>query len=225
LGVRICGTRLRWDGTGLKIDKTRFLVLTGLISAAAVACTIQNTKKDESSSGGPSATNDDGGGATADASGASSATDGSATDASDAEAGAACIGDHGAEPDCAASKCPAECETIKTRFKKDVANQILGCMEMYPSCESNTSCIIERGADDPDAGRAICDDPTAAAFCQPLVDSCNVNDGEEITQESCVAMAKILTASGRDEFTSCITEGMAGYCTYGSSWCLDAMRY
>jgi hypothetical protein len=220
-------TRLRWDGTGLKIDKTRFLVLTGLISAATVACTIQNTKKDEPS-GAPAANADGNGssnGGAADASGSTTVSDASASDAGDGEAAAACIGDQGADPDCAASKCPTECETIKTRFKKGVANEILGCMEMYPSCESNYSCISERGASDPDAGRAICDDATATTFCQPLVDSCKVNDGEEITMESCVAMAKILTASGRDEFTSCITEGMAGYCTYGSSWCLDAMRY
>ena len=216
-------TRLRGNGTGLNIDRTRFLLLTGMISAAAVACTIQQTKADEPGGAGDPVT-DAGGNSPSDAADGS-ADAGDVDGAADADSGPACIGDQDAEPSCAASACPTECETIKTRFKKGVANQILGCMAMYPSCESSTSCIAERGTDDPDAGRAICEDATATTFCQPLVDSCKANDGEEITLESCVAMAKILTAAGRDEFTSCITEGMAGYCTYGSSWCLDAMRY
>jgi hypothetical protein len=136
-----------------------------------------------------------------------------------------CIGDQDSEPDCMASRCRIECATIvKPRFKKGIANQILGCMEMYPSCESVSSCIIERGTHDPDAGRAICEDPTATVYCRPLVDGCSKNGGAEITMDSCVAMAKILTPAGLRELAACVTKGKAGECAYDSSSCLDAMR-
>lgn len=217
------GTRLRGNGTGLNIDRTRFLVLTGMISAAAVACTIQQTKTNEAG-GGPAAPPSDDGGPGADGAAGASAD---ASDAADdgGEASASCLGDQGPDIDCTASKCPEACDAMKIRFKKAVAKEIVACLDMDPTCEGTMSCVDDHASGDPDSGVAVCDDPTAATFCQPLVDSCKTNDGEEITLESCVAMARTLTAAGRDQFTSCVTEGMAGYCTYGSSWCLDAMRY
>ena len=70
-----------------------------------------------------------------------------------------------------------------------------------------------------------CDDATSTSFCTPLVTSCKANSGNEITQAACESVAKALTTAGRDQFTSCVTEGTAGFCTADSSWCIDAIKW
>jgi hypothetical protein len=198
----------------LEIDRTRFVFLTSLLAASA-ACAVRRTagREREPINIGSASILDAGTQQVLDA---------------DADDGASiampCFGDDDHELDCAHSHCSPECKTkVKPLFKRGIALQIVGCMEKYPSCESLASCLVERGTHDADAGYAICDDPTATAFCVPLVESCRLNGGNEITMPTCIALAKILSATGRDQLRACITQRMSGFCRFDSSTCLDEL--
>lgn len=173
------------------------------------------------------ATDGDGGGSSGDA--ASAANDLDASDAAnEAEAAAACLADDGSAPNCAASKCPTECERVATRFKKGIARTSravsTGCRRVSPPTAASATPyrVTPTLATPRDQPLARIRPPRRSAS---RVDSCKDNGGEEITQATCEPMVKTLSAEGRAEFTSCITEGVPGYCTMGSSWCIEAMRY
>jgi hypothetical protein len=203
----------------MKIDKTRFLFLTGALSAAAVAgmsvtsgCTVTSTSTDggaDSSTTTPdSSTGTDGSASTDGSTDGSSSTDGGAD-------AAACLDDTGSVADCAdAGSCT--CSTESGLFKKGVANAIAECQLKLPTCEgdpASATCIR-------DAITRACDDATATAFCAPLVADCANGAGQKITQADCEKLVKSLSAAGRAQVTTCVTEGVANNCGTDSLLCV-----
>jgi hypothetical protein len=223
----------------MKVDRARFLTLTGALSAATglafgtmSACSSSNTvmpTQAPDAAGGDSATD-----------GESEATTdagiclGDAVDAGDAgDASAIECSDGGV----AANGCGLVCDNVTTRFKAAIAGDILDCVAKLPTCE---------GADDAIAdciGKSLakaCPDSTASSFCTPLVGTCTPDGGPDggdagdagadsgvpvFNQSSCEALAKGLSGDGRAAFTTCITEGVAGNCTADPGYCVDSFKH
>jgi hypothetical protein len=200
----------------MKVDRTRFLLLTTALSAAtaigavATGCTVKST---EAPTVNP-VTEDSGGGD----GGYDAYTDGGG-DAS------ACYDNTGAAASCAAANtsCTAACERYLTNYTAGVARGITECIIKLPTCE---------GADTEIAGCVqtalanACDDPTATTFCSPIVESCTADGGgtSGIDLTECTDLAKGLSTAGRAAFTSCVTEGTAGYCKADPSTCIDTIE-
>ncbi|MCA9583819.1 MAG: hypothetical protein KC657_00500 [Myxococcales bacterium] len=204
----------------MKIDKTRFLFLTGALSAAALAgmsvtsgCTVNSTSTD---GGTDSSTNNTTDGSTS--TDGSASTDGSTDGSSSSDGGAdaaACLDDTGSVADCGdAGSCT--CATESSLFKKGVANAIAECQLKLPTCEgdpASATCIR-------DAITRACDDATAAAFCAPLVADCANGAGQKLVQADCEKLVKSLSAAGRAQVTSCVTEGVPNNCGTDSNLCV-----
>ena len=203
----------------MKIDKARFLVLTGAIAAgvagAIVGCSSSADKGTSPADAGASSdasTTTDG----------SSTDDGSTTDASDA---AACLdpdGDAGPDAgdpvsDCASLTgfCGPACESMAFGVTQVVGNAVVACMKTKASaagCQSSPEAPSVVGECSAPILDQLCPDPTAAAFCAPLVSTCNGVDAGEpdaglkhaFTQANCVKYVAALTANGRTTLTSCV---------------------
>ncbi len=212
----------------MKVDRTRFLLLTGTISTAtalamagASGCTVVS-KSDGSDASTTPATTDDGGSTTP------SANDGGGAKG-DAGTTSDCLGsggDDGGALDCsalAANGCDIACEGYATNFKPEVAKAIADCLLLLPSCEGDFDAMQ---ACTTAALAKACDDATAKTFCAPIASACGKNDGgaADIDSSTCEALAKGLSTEGRGSFLSCVDEGTPGYCTPDSSYCLDAMK-
>ena len=203
----------------MKIDRARFLVLTGVI-AAGVAGAIAGCSSSSDKGTSP---------ADADASSDASTTtdtsptdDGSTTDASDAKACLAADGDAGPDAgdpvsDCAFLNafCGPACESIAFGVTKVVGNAVVACMRTKQSgagCQSSPDAAGVVGECSAPILDQLCPDPTAAAFCAPLVSTCNGVDAGEpdaglkhaFTQANCEKYATALTANGRTNLTSCV---------------------
>ena len=217
----------------MKIDKTRFLVLTsGLAAASAaalIACSSSTTKTDNPNNGTDSGTTDSGGNA-----------DTGATGDGGGDAAVACLSDKGPEPFCSAeglvdagdvdadtdggdagsqqpSACPEHCDVGRLNFKTDVAADIKKCLDTGTmGCDNAALLDCEAKA-----LAKTCDDPTVTALCTPVVAACadaGVEDGGVApTQESCEKLMKGLNQIGRDSFTGCVQEGIltCGQCLDG----------
>jgi len=122
----------------------------------------------------------------------------------------ACLDDKtpAAPPACPANgECQAACDEFAAAYKKGVSAEIRKCLTAN-ICESGTAPCVDK------ALAKACADPTASAFCTPLVTGCKAANGADtITQASCESVAKGLNADGRTTFTSCMeTQGNCGDC-------------
>jgi hypothetical protein len=220
----------------MKIDRSRFLLLTGALSAATLGVVAGGA--------GCGTTTDAKGGAGTTDSGATddAATSDGSADAS-ADAATACLGDTAPEVatdggdagDCAATSCATACTSYATNFKPGIAAAASACLLTLPTCESAdlTPCL------DPALAKA-CTDATATTLCAQLVTGCNGDAGSDagatdagdagttaatFNQASCEALVNGLSATGRTAFTSCITEGTPGNCTADPTFCLGLLKY
>jgi hypothetical protein len=210
----------------MKVDRSRFLLLTGVLSAATLGvvgtgtgCSVTSSATD-----GGAATADDGG--TADS---ATTVDAGGDATPSADAAPACLGDTapatdpdaGDGGDCASTGCAATCAAFATNFRAGVVKAIGQCLLTLPTCEGDpTSCVDEA------LGKA-CHDPAATTICAPLVSACAsaVGDaGPVLTQSACEALINGLNPTGQATFTSCITEGTPGNCTTDPGYCLSTIK-
>ena len=205
----------------MKIDKTRFLLLTTSIAATAAAaivsttgCSSTTTKTDAGSSSGSTPT--DSGTTDEDA----TTTDGG-TDTDATADGGACLANTGAAPMCGPAgegedaggfaKCATECDTVSANFKTDVAKSISDCMDLAPTCEGAAEGCVAK------AIAKACDDPDAVTFCTAAVASCT-DAGATITQADCETLVRGMSVQGRTDLQSCVDESLC------SVACFDAVK-
>jgi len=210
----------------MNVDKARFLLLTTAISAAtavalsASGCTVQEKDKDTGSSGN---TPTDSGGGGADATTDGSTTDSSTQDGGDGGDGGACLTDDGVAPTCSDAgtgyTCEDACGRYGVNFKKGLARSIKDCFYKLPTCEG---ADVDKQACVDTAARAACADPTAVTYCATLYCSTSTNPGT-LQKDDCEAVAKLLSTTGRTNFTTCITEA-GGACSATAELCLDAIQ-
>lgn len=210
----------------MKVDRSRFLLLTTALSAAtAVAITAGCTVKSSDNGSSGTTTPPTEAGSPYDSSPDAYATDGD-TD------GGSCLDDTGSAPDCTAqtgTACTTVCQHYLPNYKKGVARSIADCLKLLPSCEGADNAIL---ACVQTALGAACQDPTAEGYCGPLADACNSDAGTDagaaspLEKQDCVDLANGLNSTGRAAFTTCITEGMttAGYCTSDPTSCIDQIE-
>lgn len=204
----------------MNVDRTRFLLLTGLLSSAALGVVTTGTgcsSKAETKENGPATQTTPPDSGTTDSGG------------NTADAAPACLGatapPAGADAgDCAATSCAATCATFSSNFKAGVAHAIGQCLLTLPTCEGDaTPCVDEA------LGKA-CRDPEATTICTPLVTACaqgpDAGDagGPTLTQGACEMLVNGLNAAGQASFVSCITEGTAGHCTTDPGYCLTNIK-
>lgn len=207
----------------MNVDKARFLLLTTAISAAtavalsASGCTVQEKDKDTGSSG--NVPTDSGGGGTdssTDATTGDSSTDGGGD-------GGACLADDGIAPVCSDAGTGYTCETACTRygvnFKKGIARNIKDCFYKLPTCEG---ADVDTRACVDNAARAACADPSAVTYCATLYCATSTAVGT-LQKDDCEAVAKLLSTTGRTNFTSCITEA-GGPCAANADLCIDTIQ-
>jgi hypothetical protein len=206
----------------MKVDRTRFLLLTGMLSSAALSVVATGTgcsSKTEAKDAGPATqtTPEDSGsadGGTVDSGGHTSDAAPACLDDTTAPAGA----DAG---DCAATSCAATCAKFSSSFKAGVAHAIGQCLLLLPTCEGDpTSCVDEV------LGKA-CQDPQATTICTPLVTACAPTGdagAPALTQAGCEALINGLNDTGQESFISCITEGTAGHCTSDPGYCVSNIK-
>ncbi len=211
----------------MKVDRAKFLLLTGALSAAAttavVACSVSSTTNNNGTT--PPATppaSDDGGG-----------SDGASADASgDGGDGGACLGDSTSEGGgdagalCGTATCSTTCNDVVANFRAGVAEATIKCLLALPTCEGGGTSETANCAND--AIAKACDDPSfdAKAACATMAASCNGDggDGGSFNQATCVSLMTALTPTARATFTSCITEGGglgSGACTSTPQTCFD----
>jgi hypothetical protein len=223
----------------MKIDKTRFILLTTTLAAsttaALVACTVNSTNTTTN-------TGTDAGQATS-SSGSSGqgSSSGGTSSGGTSSGGTTCLGDTGDKAACGndagvyddgglAAKCPVQCESHNDWFKTAVAKSIHDCLEVLPSAEAcDTSA--------PDcANKAIdqaCDDTTAAEWCTNNVkcpggvgvaDAGGYGGGGDDPQAACVKIVRALSARGRETLKACF-ETAGGVCAEGALVdCFDGLK-
>jgi hypothetical protein len=233
----------------MKIDKTRFILLTSTLAASAAVAVV-------STSGCTStATQTDGGTQTTD-SGTDGTTSDSSTDSGDS--GGQCLDDTGNAPFCGPTgeggdpdagddagdggtadagpnspTCRYECNQASENLKKGVANAVNDCLNKdkdEATCIERTKACVAEGL------AKACDDATAKTYCTSLVAQCKGDAGEDdagddagsstqtpFTQQACEALVKALSAKGRENFTSCVTEGGTA-CIGRPGDCLDEFK-
>ncbi|HSO38718.1 MAG TPA: hypothetical protein VLT33_39585 [Labilithrix sp.] len=204
----------------MKVDRSRFLLLTTALAAAsavgvmATGCTVTSTDKGTTT---PPSGVDSGG----------AADDGGAdayyTDGGD---GGACLDDTGETPTCAAvnASCTAACQHYLPNYKKGVARSIIGCIAALPTCEGVDAQAEVSNCVQIALGKA-CADNTATDFCTPISESCGADAGKAaLDLQVCTDVATGLNSSGRAAFTTCITEGTAGYCKLDPTSCVELIE-
>ena len=217
----------------MKIDATRFLLLTSVLTAAAglsvmAGCSSKAedpapTHAQEANSTGtaaPTATTD-GTPKTAPTTPPKTTTPppsekdaGAAGDSGGGGGGAACLDDKtpAVQPACptegAGDECTGACGDYETNFKKGVSADIRKCLTKAICQAGTTSSCTDK------ALAKVCADPTATTFCTPNVTGCKgANAADTITQASCETVAKGLTAAGRDLLQNCFeTDAVCGDC-------------
>jgi hypothetical protein len=210
----------------MKVDRTRFLLLTTALSAAtavgamATGCSITNTTTDAGTTPG---TTD--GGVDTDAT-----ADAAYVDGGDGGDGGACLGDEGLPPSCAtaSASCATVCADVATNYKNAVGRAIVDCLLALPTCES---ALNDRAACFQAALGRACSDTTAATECTPIVAACDVDGGavgdggtSVIAQTECVDLLTGLNATGRATFTTCTQEIGPGTCSSTANLCIGSMQ-
>lgn len=213
----------------MKIERSRFLVLTAAIaaaSAASYACTVANNTAADGGGGGGG---DAGGGDGSSGSDGSSAPDGAGNDGGGSDGGAgdsatACndnvvdggatscstaLGpDSGLDGGCGADpRANGFCTALQTNLKPAIAEMAIQCFKIAPACEGIDDCVSAAVA-------AACADPTAVAACQSMQTACDdagVEAGTGVDAgtfaSDCAQIVSGLTAAGRAAFASCYDQG------------------
>ncbi len=206
----------------MKLDRTRFLMLTTALSGAIAACAVTSTNNTVPGGGGGG--NDSGGGSdgTTTGDGATSqdsgkdtstnpdgASDAAICDDSVGTAGAcASYADGGAGPTDggdAGNACLTSllCDDVLADLKPKVAQKTIECVFALPTCESGAGidvCIATALA-------GACPDATGKAACDQIASVCGdagVDAG--VSQADCQKYTAGLTAAGRTKFVACMTE-------------------
>lgn len=208
----------------MKIDKSRFLLLTttlaattaGAVAVTTTACNITNTTDTDAGSATPGAD-------------AGNDKDSSSDGSTSADAGAACLGTTGKAPFCGPevegtdagvpAKCAFECSSVSKLFKTGVAAAISSCLDTRvsdPTVEG--ACYDELTPCVEGALAGACDDSTAATYCTTTLQACG-DAGTVPSQADCVRVVKALSADGRTALTNCTVES-AGDC----GACFDALK-
>lgn len=206
----------------MKIDRSRFLMLTGALSAAtalgagAVAgcsSTAATDKADASTT-----TTTDGGSSDGATEPADAGVDTGSVSCLDdrADGGDPDAGDSGL--DCAGNAdayCQMACTNAFTNLKAGVAFEAAECVLKLPTCEGTTTDVV--GDCFEKAGAKACADPTSPPFCQSIFDGCadagadpdagDAGDGGVWNKATCVALVNALNDTGRAAFQSCMVEG------------------
>lgn len=219
----------------MKIDKTRFLLLTSSLAATATvfavsttACntTTTSTETPDSSTTTPDSGTSDSGGNTSDGGaeclGATSAAPvcfvegGGTTDAGTDDAG---TDDAGTDAGTAATgaKCVTECEQAKGLFKSDIAKAISACVDSKvqdPTVEG--ACFTPVEGCIAETLPKACADDTATDFCTQTLQACGGGDdagGDAgITAAQCKTYASALTDEARTRLSSCVAESGCDTC-------------
>ncbi len=206
----------------MKIDRTRFLFLTGAMAAAA--CTINSTATDGGTTT-PPATD---AGHTGDATVADSATDAATDDASEDPADALTKADVAADtgPTCddsvgTAGACglyadggadtgidggnmcldSVSCHNVTTLLKPRVAQKAIECIVGLPTCEGDFTPCFQAAFDN------ACPDTSGAAACATITAACgDASAGDAGLATACGKISNGLTAAGRTKFVACMTE-------------------
>ncbi|MEI7893737.1 MAG: hypothetical protein WCI05_11630 [Myxococcales bacterium] len=176
----------------MKIDRSRFLVLTAALAAGA--CTVTSSSSD-AGGGGTDAQSD----VTADV-------------RSDVTADAACDDTVGPGGDCntldAGSTCWGEgaansCLALTKNFKPKVAKSIVDCINGLASCPpgDTVTCLNQ-------ATTSACPDPIASTSCSQIGATCGDGgtDGG-VSYGDCMQLLAGATQVGRDAFVACMVEG------------------
>jgi hypothetical protein len=214
----------------MKVDRTKFLLLTGALSAATTVALMSTSGCTTTS-----ATTDGG---------ATQPTGDSGPD-STTEDGGACLGDSvveggdAASYDCSQSTCATDCTNVQGAYRAGIAQDAVQCILALPTCESG-GAEARKCAED--ALAKACDDAAATSLCTKLVADCtapsdagydadastaDAGSGAAFDQASCVALVRALSDEARTTFTSCVTEGAGagnGFCKTDPVTCLDALR-
>jgi len=205
----------------MKIDRTRFLMLTGVIAAAGACTTAAVTTNNGNPDGGPSADAGNGGDA-----GQNPINEGgdSASPESDggSDSAVACLGPTGSTSGCAAfadgwsqDAGATSCVTAQvcngaTFVTGGVAASILACAAADTTfdagCVDLSSCVLTALA-------TACPDPTTASTCGSIVATCGPDSGAgtadggiPVTEKSCEQYLAGLVDSARDGFSACMVE-------------------
>jgi hypothetical protein len=204
----------------MKIDRARFLVLTGAISgaiaaaAAVQACTTATTTTPDAGSQGDSGQTGDGttteGGGGGD-SGSDGGTDGPSTCDDTVGSRGACkdYADGGTGPDSgdAGNGCLDSfvCDGILGALKAKIAEKSIACIVTGPACESATNDPIADCISTALAG--ACTDDTGKAACDQIATACgDAGTDAGLGAADCLKLTRGMTSAGRTQFVSCMTE-------------------
>ena len=206
----------------MKIDRSRFLLLTSALSAV----TLGTMATGGCSSSATNAMTDAGVTPDSATTPESSTADSSvAVEDSSADGAAACLGDTAPDRDggfdCSMTVC--SCASYTTNYRAAVADFINSCVLSLPTCEStDTRPCVEQ------ALAKTCADPTATTFCTPLVTLCAGNAGDgglaPLTQAACETLATGLSTAGRTLLTTCLTAGTAN-CVADPADCIKTLAF
>lgn len=230
----------------MKIDKTRFLLLTGAIATAtllgvgAAGCSSTDAPGDPptDTDGGTTPETDsgdttpetDGGDGDGNGNDASTPTD-AGTDAAD-ETPACLDEDTGPAPDCEggpalAANCADACIQLtrasSNRFlKNSVGREVVDCLAQLTTCHEESGDLTEEALDcQREAVAKACVTTAEKDTCSALVAVCGT---AKLTQAQC---EQTVGASNDYDFAGCITEGSssADYCISDAKGCvLESLR-
>jgi hypothetical protein len=208
----------------MKIDKSKFLVLTGVLAAGTAgaammnACTVTSTNN--AGDGGTSSVDGSSGGTD----GSSGGTDGSTSDAAGdggGDAAATCLGDDKVlNPSCSSfldagtdggSGCiqsangQSTCNSAQSALKNGVARDVIQCLSAAPACEGGATPDVANDCVIAALGKA-CPDADTDAFCTDQLAKCTA--GASLTKAQCMQYMAGLKPAARTAFaTSCADEG------------------
>lgn len=223
----------------MKIDKSRFLLLTGAIAAAtmvsvgAAGCVITTNDKDstEDTDGGttpgPDAgLDDDADAASPDDPDASPDADASTDPDADEPDPPACLDDSAPAVNCfdaLPTSCAEVCEYIVDSdwgLKSGVLQEMVSCLGSLPSCDDGI-VSDEAWACRDDAVAKACVTNNDKEICEPLVTSCATEGWENLfTQEVCEQTIAAIDENEQERFVICVTEGIDDFCTADPMYCL-----
>jgi hypothetical protein len=217
----------------MKIDRARFLMMTGALSGAfAAACAVAACSTATTSTPDAGASGDGGGGGGGADSSSGTDSGGGRTDSGtttgdsggDAADGAACddtVGkrgacadflDGGTGPDADAAAeggvaCLSDilCSGLLMNLKPGVAEKAINCIALLPTCEGTTTSPVEDCVQK--ALSAACPDTTGQAPCDAIAATCaDAGADAGVKGADCTKITTGLSSSGRDAFVACMTE-------------------